>query len=199
MMVRHLTPKQEKFCQAVVRGSNQSDAFREAYDAKNMLPATINERACRLMQESKISTRVMELRTPVVQAAQMDQATWLRHIERRAAFDPRLLFDAEGHPIPIHKLSDVAAAGIIGFEYVEQIEGHGESRRVVGSLYKYKLTDPLRGLELFGKATGYYVERFAVPPMSALESAATDILLAMRDRLRQELETPKELTYVGDG
>ena len=193
------TPKQEKFCQAVVRGMNQSDAYRQAYDAKRMSSKTVNQKACRLMAKGNIGARVQELRAPVVKAVQMDQATWLRHIERRATFDPRLLFDAEDHPIPIHKLSDVAAAGIIGFEYVEQIEGHGDSRRVVGSLYKYKLTDPLRGLELFGKATGYYVERFAVPPMSALESAATDMLLAMRDRLRQELETPKELTYVGDG
>ncbi len=69
-----MTPKQEKFCQAIVRGTNQSQAYREAYDAKNMLPTTINERACRLMQESKISTRVEELRGPIIEKLQYDLA-----------------------------------------------------------------------------------------------------------------------------
>jgi len=77
-----LTPKQEKFCQAIVRGMNQSAAYREAYDAKNMLPTTINERACRLMQESKISTRVEELREPVVEKARYDLETAMGEANR---------------------------------------------------------------------------------------------------------------------
>ena len=57
-----LTPKQEKFCQAIRNGKNYSDAYREAYDTKNMKMETINRASYTLFQNCKISTRISELR-----------------------------------------------------------------------------------------------------------------------------------------
>ena len=65
-----LTPKQEKFCQAIITGHNQSEACRLAYGVKKATPKTINERASRLMANSKVVARVEELRGPVVEQAQ---------------------------------------------------------------------------------------------------------------------------------
>lgn len=56
-----LTPKQEKFCQAIRNGNNYSDAIRESYDVKNMKPETINRMAFELMQNPKIIARIAEL------------------------------------------------------------------------------------------------------------------------------------------
>ncbi len=128
----NLTPKQEKFCQAVVRGSNQSDAFREAYDAKNMLPTTINERACRLMQESKISARVEALREPVLKEVQYD----LKAAMGEANLALRMA-QAQENPSVM-----VAATA------------------------------------LRAKLSGLLVEK-AAAPLSVLETASTDVLLAM--------------------
>jgi len=64
----NLTPKQEAFCQAIVAGENQSEAYRIAYDAKNMAPATVNKRAYDLMRNGYVTGRVKELRAPVVEA-----------------------------------------------------------------------------------------------------------------------------------
>ena len=60
-----LTLKQELFCQAILRGLTQSDAYREAYDAKGMTAKTINENASRLIHGGKVAARVASLRAPV--------------------------------------------------------------------------------------------------------------------------------------
>lgn len=72
-----LTPKQEKFAQAVAGGANLSDAYRQAYDAKNMSPKTINVKACMLMAEDRVTVRVKQLREPAAGAALMTLAEHL--------------------------------------------------------------------------------------------------------------------------
>lgn len=57
-----LTEKQEKFCQEIVKGANYSDAYRAAYDAGSMKPATINRKAKDLIDNGKIAARVRQLR-----------------------------------------------------------------------------------------------------------------------------------------
>ena len=68
----NLTAKQEKFCQAIVAGNSQSEAYRTAYDAENMAPQTVNHKASRLMAKGHIGARVAELRAPVVENLQYD-------------------------------------------------------------------------------------------------------------------------------
>lgn len=66
-----LTPKQEKFAQEVASGKTQADAYRAAYDAKNMKPETIQKRASELMGNGGITGRVAVLREAVARKAQM--------------------------------------------------------------------------------------------------------------------------------
>lgn len=56
-----LTDKQEAYCQAVIGGSNLSDAYRSAYDCTNMADKTIHEAASRLFVDSKVSARIKVL------------------------------------------------------------------------------------------------------------------------------------------
>ncbi len=65
-----LTAKQEKFCQAIVAGNNQSEAYRTAYDVSGSTPKSVNENASKLMTNTKVISRVEELRGPVVEKAQ---------------------------------------------------------------------------------------------------------------------------------
>ena len=67
-----LTPKQEKFCQAIVAGNNQSDAYRAAYNSEKMGLNTIYVHASQLMADDKVKIRVEELRAPVVKEVQYD-------------------------------------------------------------------------------------------------------------------------------
>lgn len=56
-----LTAKQEKFVRNLVQGMSQREAYKNAYDVKTMTDKTIDEEACRLFNDSKISARYQEL------------------------------------------------------------------------------------------------------------------------------------------
>lgn len=60
-----LTPKQEKFCQCIIKGMNYSDAYREAYNCENMKMATINRNAFTIMNNNNITTRIKELKANI--------------------------------------------------------------------------------------------------------------------------------------
>ena len=60
-----LTPRQEKFVQGIIEGKSQADAYRAAYSTKNKSNKTIWEASSRLMNDSKVSARVTELRNQV--------------------------------------------------------------------------------------------------------------------------------------
>jgi phage terminase small subunit len=59
----NLTPKQEAFCQAVVSGMTQSDAYRSAYDVSPETKAEgIHVDACKLAANPNVALRINELR-----------------------------------------------------------------------------------------------------------------------------------------
>jgi hypothetical protein len=58
-----ITVKQEAFCQALLAGRSQSDAYRDAYNTKPSSTAgAIAVSASRLMADPKITIRIAELR-----------------------------------------------------------------------------------------------------------------------------------------
>ncbi|MBW2186674.1 MAG: terminase small subunit [Deltaproteobacteria bacterium] len=82
MNLIRLTAKQEKFCQCITEGLNQSDAYRTAYSAATMKPATIHSRAAELMQNSKIAVRIDELRAPVILECRLTLHNHLQTLEQ---------------------------------------------------------------------------------------------------------------------
>ena len=66
-MEAKLTAKQEAFCQAIADGMGQADAYRTAYDAEGMKDNTIYPLASKLMNNSKVATRVAELKSQVAE------------------------------------------------------------------------------------------------------------------------------------
>jgi len=57
-----LTIKQEAFCQKYIETGNASEAYRQAYDASAMKPATVNKRSNELFANGAITGRIAELR-----------------------------------------------------------------------------------------------------------------------------------------
>lgn len=74
-----LTAKQEAFCLAYIKTGNASEAYRRAYNAENMKPATVNRRAKELMDNSKIAARLTELQS---EAAEKSKLTLESHLEK---------------------------------------------------------------------------------------------------------------------
>jgi hypothetical protein len=74
------TEKQEHFCQLMVAGTNgsASDCYRLAYPGGKASKKSVNEMAAELMRNPKITSRMAELRAPVVAATQYDLAWCLK-------------------------------------------------------------------------------------------------------------------------
>lgn len=57
-----LTAKQEEFAQNIIKGMNQADAYRSAYNTSRMTDKTIHEKASRMANDNKVRARITELR-----------------------------------------------------------------------------------------------------------------------------------------
>lgn len=63
-----LTPKQEAFALAYVETGNASEAYRRAYSAAKMKPASIAVAASKLIADPNITLRVQELQGKAAEA-----------------------------------------------------------------------------------------------------------------------------------
>ena len=78
-----LTDKQEKFVQNIIQGMNQADAYRSAYDAKNMSDNAIYREASVMLTRPKIAQRLQELRNEMASANIMtaqERLEWLTNV-----------------------------------------------------------------------------------------------------------------------
>jgi len=75
-----LTPKREKFAQAVASGKNPSEAYRIAYDAGGMKPETVRKRAGELAANGVVRGRIEALRAPAVEAVGITLESHLRDL-----------------------------------------------------------------------------------------------------------------------
>lgn len=57
-----LTARQEKFCQGIADGLNQTDSYRTAYNAVNISNKSIWERSSRLADNNKVNARISDLK-----------------------------------------------------------------------------------------------------------------------------------------
>jgi hypothetical protein len=66
-----LTAKQEAFAAAVAKGTTGADAYRGAYDARNMRAETLHKRVGELLKHGGIAGRIAELRAPALRRHQV--------------------------------------------------------------------------------------------------------------------------------
>lgn len=79
-----LTDKQERFAQCIaLEGMNQSDAYRESYNAENMTDESIWVQASILAKNDKVALRIQELKdqvvSPKIMSAQ-ERLEWLTSV-----------------------------------------------------------------------------------------------------------------------
>lgn len=73
MSPQKLTPKQAKFALAVANGSSLADAYRGAYNVRNMKAETIHGRAHELAKDGKVAGRIKEIQQDTVIASLWDR------------------------------------------------------------------------------------------------------------------------------
>jgi phage terminase small subunit len=116
----------------------------------------------RLLNNVDVRRQIDDLRAAYVAKAAVDAGITidrtLREIARVAYFDPRKLFDRNGQPLALVDLDDDTAAAIAGLDVLEEFEGMGKDRRMVGMVKKWKLADKLGALDKLMKHLGGYKE-----------------------------------------
>lgn len=189
-----LTQKQRLFVAAYIGGRNATKAAIEAgYSAK-----TAKQAGSRLLSDVAIRVAIDGHQAAVVAKVQADAGITLertlREIARLAFFDPRRMFDKDGHPLPIHQLDDDTAAVVAGLDVLEEWEGSGEDRRLVGHVKKWKLGDKNSALEkLMKHLDGYNADNKgkAQPLAEALSGFLGQIHQSGAGRLQFKPREPK--------
>lgn len=129
-----LTPKKKKFADEFIKCGNQSEAYRRAYNCKNMKPETITEAASKLMQDYDVTTRVKELQ------AKIDKKNVLTAQQLQEELTRYILDEKEEECIVIEANSDKSST----------------ARRMTK---KVQPKDKLKAIELLCKLAGYNIEK----------------------------------------
>ena len=95
----------------------------------------------------------------------------------REVAEPRLwiggLFDTHGNPIEICELPEGARRALNGFEFYEDFEGKGESRKAVGYTRKIKWHDKTTAQKLLAQLLGFLVEKKEITGTLTVEQLVT--------------------------
>lgn len=96
-----------------------------------------DRRATELMQKPVVQQMVKQVLDKIAKRLEITAERTMREIARRAYYDPRKLFDANGKLLPIHMLDEDLAAVVDGYDY--NIDA--------GSIIKMKLADKGKALD----------------------------------------------------
>lgn len=80
-----LTPKQEAFCLAYIETGNASEAYRQAYNAENMKPESVNRKAKEVLDNVKITARVSGLQQVAADRALVSVLSITQELEEARA------------------------------------------------------------------------------------------------------------------
>jgi len=73
-----LTPKQEKFCELIVMGQTQLEAYKNAYETEGYKDNEgISSNAARLGADTRVVLRIAALRLPAQEEFQKHRKAWL--------------------------------------------------------------------------------------------------------------------------
>lgn len=79
-----LTIKQEKFCNYYIETGNASEAYRRAYDCKNMMEKSIWEKSSELLKNVKVTSRVKELQDELKDISDITKERLMRELSNIA-------------------------------------------------------------------------------------------------------------------
>ena len=166
MVDKPLTQKQENFCLFYVELDNASEAYRRAYSpSPDCLPQTIWEEACKLKSHPKVSTRIGELRSFIVERAEIT-------VDRIASELAKVGFAnmedymsvVGGEPkIDWSMIDREKSAAISSIEYdVKRVDSGDGDVIVEQGKVKFKLHDKLSALDKLGKHAGMFQNKLEV-------------------------------------
>lgn len=153
------SPQQEAFAKQLALGKSKAEAYRIAYpSSQKWKPDAVHVKASVLASNGKVMVRVAQLQSSAMNALAINIERILRENAALAFSDVRQLFDENGSIKPINEWSDELAAAVASIEVVEEYEGTGEDRKLVGYIKKIKFWDKNAALDKLFKNFGMYAK-----------------------------------------
>lgn len=154
-----LLPKQSKFVSEYLISGNATQAALAA----GYSPKTAYQSGAENLKKPQIAA-LLSQKQSIIAARQDERLAEMeltkervaREIARISFFDPRKMFADDGRPLAITELDSDTAACVIGLDVLEQYEGAGEDRRLVGLIKKYKIADKNSALDKAAKILGMF-------------------------------------------
>lgn len=140
-----LTPKQEKFCLKYIETGNASEAYRLVYSTKKMKPETVNRNAKALLDNSKISTRLEQLKANQLKRHEVTVDRIIDEYRKIAFADIRQLQSAPGVLVPLEELDDDTAGALNSVKLTNQ-----------GKELEYRLNNKVSALNDLAKIFGMF-------------------------------------------
>jgi hypothetical protein len=142
-----------------------ADAYKEAYDVgKKTSPNTIYVKSSRMMDETKISLRIEELKKGAIKRNQITLDQVLIQLKNWLLFDPLELIDEKTEAVKSLKDMSKEARMSLAEIHVQEIWGSVENpdgksvRTKIGELKKLKFIDKRAVSDQFMKKFGAYVQ-----------------------------------------
>jgi phage terminase small subunit len=153
-----LTAAEERFCIELVKpGTSQADAYRHAFPrAQKWADKTMWEKASRLAADGKVRARVQDLRDQVTAAGIIDAVEVKLLLSRVARADIRKCYREDGTLKSPREIDDETAAGILGFETIEEARGTGKDRKHVAIARKLRFINRVEALDKLMRHYGLY-------------------------------------------
>ena len=156
-----LTPNQQIFVDEWLIDRNSTRAYKIAYP-KIKKDATAAASATRLLKNVKVQAYIAKGLEKMETRSEATRERIITEYARVGFFDVRKLFNGDGSPKPVDELDDDIAAVIASIDVQEVWEGHGDARRFLGYIKKYRLADKVRALDAMAKIKGMFVEKHEI-------------------------------------
>jgi phage terminase small subunit len=156
--LKPLTYRERKFVDALPLTTPPFNGTQAAIQA-GYGKAGAGVEAVRLLRKPNVSAEIEAMKTATSKRHEITKDRLIREVARAAFVDPGAYFDSHGNPIEICELPEGARRALSGFEFYEDFEGKGESRKAVGYTRKIKWHDKTTAQRLLAQLLGFLVEK----------------------------------------
>lgn len=144
--MKALTPKQEAFAVAVAKGMSAANAYRKAYEVKDMTDKALHVAASRVKANAKVKLRIEQLMAPALRRHELSVENVIREVARVSMSDLRRLLDDGGNVLPPSEWDDDIAAAVQSIEFDKD----------TGRVSRVKLWDKGTSLALAARHLGMF-------------------------------------------
>lgn len=151
-----LNKKQKMFAREYIVDLNGTQAaIRAGYSEK-----TAYSQGQRLLKKAEIKAEIQRHMEKRSKRLEITQDRVLEEIAKIAFVNPKAFFDSDGRLKKIDDIDDNAMAAVTGsIDILEEYEGYGDDRELVGYTKKIKLADKVKALELLCRHLGVFNEK----------------------------------------